>query len=154
MAKRKQKRDRLQTQAFSRVVTIARAELADGRPTFFAKEGSTIAGLRAGLLLGGAVRAWRTADTIAREATGEALRDLGAKRPSWLEGQRGYTDTVTFMCMRCARPLRDDPDSLSRRYCSMECRRWAHDAQRRRARDEEEGWEREAEVAALEIGRS
>ena len=53
-------------------------------PTPFAREGWLIAAVRSAIILRGGWT-WRDADRAAREVTHEALRALGAKRPSWNE---------------------------------------------------------------------
>lgn len=128
---------------------MARAELVDGEPSVFAHEGSTIAGIRAGLLLGRLVARWSVADALSRQAVQCALDQLGAERPTWIQGQRGYVDTICDKCMRCRKPLRDDPDALNRRFCSRECALWAADENRRGHFAEHERWRGEAEAAIL-----
>lgn len=138
MGKRaKQRGHRLGSDSFARLVGMARLELAQGDPTKFAREGSTIAGIRAGLLLSRLVQRWTVANALAREVTAQALHELGAERPSWLEGQREFTDTIITHCMRCRKPLRDDPDSLAVRFCSPQCSWWANAHTRRRTHDAE-----------------
>lgn len=66
-------------------ITAAIMRILDtGEPTKFAFEGACHAGLRARLCLEGT--AWPQADKFANEVVNEALRRIGASRPTWQEG--------------------------------------------------------------------
>ena len=68
-----------------RLVLVATGLLRRGDPpTPFAREGWLIAAVRSALILSGGWT-WRDADRAAREVTHEALRAIGAKRPTWKE---------------------------------------------------------------------
>lgn len=100
--------------AAARVMDVLR----DWRSTPFEHEGSARAGIRASLCLQG--HDWQIADNEAAALVDEALRLLGAKRPSWLEGQRQYTIPVEN-CQNCGGPLDADDMANHRRFCSPEC---------------------------------
>jgi hypothetical protein len=98
------------------------AALRDWRLSPFEAEGSTRHGLRAALCLNG--HPWARADAEAAEIVAEALRLLGAKRPTWHQGQREYT-TPRENCSYCGGDL--DEESITRRdrFCSNVCARHA-----------------------------
>lgn len=100
--------------AAARVMDVLR----DWRSTPFEHEGSARAGIRASLCLQG--HDWQIADNEAAALVDEALRLLGAKRPSWLEGQPQYTIPVEN-CQNCGGPLDADDMANHRRFCSLEC---------------------------------
>jgi len=102
---------------------IMRRHFREGTtPSLFTYEGAFIAILREDLCLIG--WPWASADGAARDVVGEALRQAGAKRPTWAEGQRGFTLTKVkdnSCCGHCDMPLR----GRDRRFCSSVCRsRW------------------------------
>lgn len=86
----------------------------------FEREGSTLAGLRSGLVLDG--NRWAVADFEAAEIVAEGLRIIRAKRPSWEEGQARYVDRGDF-CVRCGKPMPDDlvTGGRNQRFCSSIC---------------------------------
>lgn len=100
--------------AVQRVMDVLR----DWRSTPFEHEGSVRTGIRASLCL--QKHPWQVADNEAIALVGEALHLLGAKRPSWLEGQPQYTIPVEN-CQNCGGPLDADDIANHRRFCSQEC---------------------------------
>ena len=95
-----------------RLVLVAIGLLRRGDPpTLFAREGLMIAAIRSAILLrGGWI--WRDADAASREVVREALRALGAKRPTWNEASTPhYAQADSFKlfertrCRNCGSPL-------------------------------------------------
>lgn len=93
--------------------------MRDWRLSPFELEGPTVAGIRSGLCLAG--HAWRRADAEAAALVGEALRVMGAQRPSWEKGQPEYV-IAREDCANCRGPL--DAEAIARhdRFCCTECR--------------------------------
>lgn len=98
-----------------------------GRSSKFEYEASCRHGLRSGLCLQG--EAWSAADKFAGEVVMEALRRLGAERPSWAQGQPehtqfGFAPVERFFCERCGNLIPDDrvpTGGNAVRFCSHEC---------------------------------
>ncbi|SCM70013.1 hypothetical protein KL86PLE_130530 [uncultured Pleomorphomonas sp.] len=86
----------------------------------FEREGSTLAGLRSGLVLKG--NRWAIADFEAAEIVAEGLRIIGARRPEWIEGQPEWSDQLDF-CAWCGKPMPDELVEHGRRqrFCSPVC---------------------------------
>lgn len=86
----------------------------------FEHEGVTRAGLRSEFCLQG--YRWSLADREAESIVGDALKAIGAKRPTEDEGQPRYIDIGDF-CMHCGQPMPDDlvTGGRKQRYCSFEC---------------------------------
>lgn len=84
----------------------------------FEYEGSTRAGIRSALVLQG--YSWARSDLEAEALVAEALGIMGAKRPTWLQGQREYTIPVEN-CQRCGGPLGPEEITGYRRFCSDLC---------------------------------
>lgn len=106
------------------LVECAAKLLETGKPTKFEHEGSCRAGLRAGLCLAG--NTWDQADAASDKIVSDALTKIGARRPSWEQGQREHTDPADC-CSWCKGPI---PDELfyrptPSRYCSEVCARSA-----------------------------
>ncbi len=93
----------------------------------FEYEGAARAGLRSGLVLAGS--RWPVADFEAEQIVAEGLAVLGAKRPSWEEGQPRSLDRGD-VCVHCGKPMPEDQVSSGRnvRFCSPECARAAIEA--------------------------
>ena len=94
--------------------------LKTGEPTHFAFEASCRHGLRSALCLEG--WAWVDADKTAAEIVSAALMIIGARRPTWQQGQPEWTQQgavaeVRDTCKRCAREL---PEG-HKKWCSMQC---------------------------------
>lgn len=96
-------------------VDAAMDAMRDWRQSPFEHEGPTRAGIRAAFCLAG--YNWHRSDQQAAEITAEALRFLGAKRPTWEEGQRHYVEPREN-CKWCCAPI-DDGDRLAG-FCSLE----------------------------------
>jgi hypothetical protein len=106
-------------------------------PTPFAAEGPCRAGVRSRLCLDG--WSWVQADAEAALLVMSALQQVGAKRPSWKEGQPewtqdGYAPHTRERCVRCCRPL---PEG-NFRYCGPVCAR-AAEADRDRRHYQKDG---------------
>lgn len=100
------------------------AILRRGRKSPFEYEGALRAGLRSDLCLKG--YGWLRADLEAASLIEEALRLIGAKRPTWLEGQWQYTlDHDT--CSHCLGPISPEDQARGFRYCSTVCARSAYE---------------------------
>ncbi|MBZ9710538.1 hypothetical protein LB543_27965 [Mesorhizobium sp. ESP7-2] len=98
--------------------------LREGQPTNFAFEGPVTHGLRVSLILQG--WPWLDADLAAADVVGAALRQIGAVRPTWQQGQIGYTEDVTAEHERCAnsdcgKPVVIGLNGKPRKYCSDLC---------------------------------
>ncbi|WP_293720930.1 hypothetical protein [Stappia sp.] len=91
------------------------------RQSPFEQEGAVTAGIRSALCLAG--YRWHRADRQAKEIVSEALRLLGAVRPTWEQGQRHYVEPREN-CKWCFAPI-EDGDRLSG-FCSLEHARAAH----------------------------
>lgn len=84
----------------------------------FEREGASVAGLRSALCLEG--NDWSKSDAYARHLVQSALDAIGAKRPTWNEGQPDYTYGPE-QCRWCAGPIDDERAALGLRFCSAEC---------------------------------
>ena len=108
-------------------------------PTPFTREGWAIAAVRSAIIMRGGWT-WREADRAAREVTHEALRALGAKRPSWNEASvPHYAQRDSFFayertrCRNCGWKLPPE----NKLYCTTMCRSRYLDA---RWRAEQAAW--------------
>lgn len=107
-----------------RLVLVSTGLLRRGDPpTPFAREGWLIAALRSAIIMGGGWT-WKDADRAAREVTHDALKAIGAKRPTWAEASTPhYAQGDTFQlyertrCRQCG--LRIPPEN--RLLCSQRC---------------------------------
>ena len=144
IARKARKRERRRLQFRDRVgvvraiTVVVREAREDGRAvTHWTFEGLLIAVLRAELCLRSVP--WALADQHAREVVEDALSALGAKRPSWQEGQPEWTDGGVIRetrtnCANCHGPL---PEG-HKVYCSKVCgdaaraRRYWHDQEEAR----------------------
>jgi hypothetical protein len=102
--------------------------LASGRPTYFAYEAACRYGIRSSLCLDG--YRWPDADATADDVVASALRQIGARRPRWDEGQPEFTATGTERCVHCRRAM---PDGVGdghdpRKFCSGLCRKAWHNS--------------------------
>lgn len=96
------------------------AIMEEAEPTPFAAEGPCRAGVRSSLCLQG--WDWTPADTIAAEIVAAALNMVGARRPTWYEGQPEYTQPGALPierdnCINCRKPL---PEGHWK-FCSKPC---------------------------------
>jgi hypothetical protein len=114
MARKHAERDRL-------IVRVA-AALLTGVPTYFQHEGSIRHGIRSSLCLEG--WRWAAADAHAAHILTHAFLDIGAKRPTWEQGQGDHCRTDADGRTFCARE--DCRAQITRegirRYCSERCR--------------------------------
>ncbi|MEF2071896.1 hypothetical protein [Consotaella aegiceratis] len=94
--------------------------MRDWRDSPFENEGPVIAGFRSSLCLEG--NPWAASDREAGHVVAEALRLLGAKRPTWAEGQPEYNGEFDY-CAWCGGALDEDDRASRRRFCSAECAR-------------------------------
>jgi len=123
-----------------RLAAAVASIMRDGDPTAFVFEASCRYAIRSELCLGG--WPWRDANMAAVEVVEAALRQLGAKRPTWAQGQPWYTEqALTRMdwgrCARCHGVL--PPSDHHRKYCSTVCKDAA--SRVREYRDEDRSWE-------------
>lgn len=105
-----------------RIVSEITEVLRGWRHSAFEREGACRAGVRSALCLSG--NDWEASDNTAAEIVSTGLQRIGAKRPSWEEGQPEYLDAFS-RCACCHGPL-DEEDLLSnrrRRFCSETCAR-------------------------------
>lgn len=121
-------RERRRTQADSdRELVEAVATMLDfGRPTRFALEGPCRHGLRIEFCLSGVP--WHESDDRANKIVCEALRQIGAVRPTWQQGQPeycqdGFSPTEFTRCQNCGTAI--DPytnqNGRPRKYCGTLC---------------------------------
>lgn len=115
-----------------RIVAIMRLV----EPTPFAAEGPCRAGIRSSLCLQG--WSWQAADDVAAEIVAAALNVVGAKRPTWYQGQPEWTQPGALpierqRCIRCGKRL---PEGHYK-FCSKDCSNALHE-ERRASRSREE----------------
>lgn len=90
----------------------------------FQYEATTRAGFRSALCLEG--YSWQRSDQQAAEIVAEALRIMGAERPSWEAGQKEY-GISDGLCKSCFGPLDEETKASRINFCSMECARNARE---------------------------
>ena len=114
-------RGRLREQAVQKTIKVLNGWVSSP----FEFEGAARAGIRSALCVNGA--RWSIADADAEAIVAEGLSAIGAKRPSWEDGQARYIDRGDF-CAHCFRPMPDDLVTGGRnfRFCSSECTRAAY----------------------------
>jgi hypothetical protein len=114
--------------------------LRTGQPTLFRFEASCRRGVRIELI--GAGWRWATADAQAAAITERALNRIGARRPTWAEGQpQAHATDLVY----CAGPDCTSAVSDRRVYCSVACMI--------RAKNLHHAQERRVELAAAEAAR-
>lgn len=122
MARRRQ-RHRTNGKRRALIEKVARV-LRTGMPTVFALEGRCRSGLRAMFCLEG--DRWASADLEAGAIVEAALREIGAQRPTWYEGQREYTgheERLYCANPKCTKPIEREPGETQYRiFCSTFCR--------------------------------
>lgn len=101
--------------------------LRDADPTPFAFESAARHGIRGSLCLQG--WRWADADRAAAEVIADALRLVGAKRPTWEQGQPEWTQPGVLAvertrCIRCHGPL---PEGHWK-FCGPTCHATFHSA--------------------------
>lgn len=107
-----------------------------GEPSVFAFEGFMRHGLRSGLCLRG--WSWAEADDMAAEVVRLALQQIGAKRPTYQQGQPEWAQDGVILidrerCIRCGWQL---PEG-HRKFCGRLCLDAHHQALYRRFTAEE-----------------
>lgn len=102
------------------VVSKIMEVLRDWRQSPFENEGPALAALRSALCLEG--HGWHRSDQQAAEVVADALRRIGAVRPTWLQGQREYVEPREN-CAWCSGPLSTEmmPRGLPNSFCSTKC---------------------------------
>ncbi len=95
--------------------------LKHGEPTPFAFEGAARHGLRSSLCLAG--WKWSDANAAAADVVSTALNLIGARRPTWQQGQPEHTQPAVVAltrtrCIRCGERL---PDAHTK-FCSHLCK--------------------------------
>jgi hypothetical protein len=137
-------------------VSAAIRILACGRFSPFEYEGPAVHGFRSALCLAG--HPFRTAERHAVIVVTEALRRIGARRPSWAEAQPewttpGYSPVEYWYCQNCGAPI--DPttnrNGIQKKWCSALCAGAAAD---RRARRSGERQSRAMYFAGLAVKRA
>lgn len=116
---------RLPEARHKRLVLVVVGLLRAGQPpTPFAREGMLIAAVRSAIVIRGGWT-WRDADRVARLVVHEALRTIGAKRPSWVEASTPhYAQGDAFSlfertrCRNCGWQLPPE----NRAFCSNRCK--------------------------------
>jgi hypothetical protein len=91
--------------------------LGEWRLSPFEHEEPVRHGLRIGLCLEG--NGWGRADLEAASIVDDALRKLGAARPTFAQGQREYTVSSDY-CAWCHCPIEEESRFGSRRFCSAD----------------------------------
>ncbi|RWC90049.1 MAG: hypothetical protein EOS32_28790 [Mesorhizobium sp.] len=121
-----------------RLIESTATILRTGLPTAFAFEGACRAGLRSALCL--EHWPWAEADAAAVDIVATALRAIGAKRPTWLEGQpehtqEGFAPIVRTFCKRCGGKIPETSSLYGYRseFCSKECKTYDRLANERRS---------------------
>lgn len=92
--------------------------LRDWRLSPFENEGSVRAGMRSALCLKG--YGWNRSDRQVEDIVAQALRLMGAERPSFEQGQPAYSNGTDF-CHWCFCPIDEEDRSRRRRFCTPEC---------------------------------
>lgn len=88
------------------------------KATKFEHEGACRAGLRTAWCEEG--NGWQRSDDAAAKVVADALDKIGARRPSWEEGQWVYAQREE-QCAWCQGPIEDGDQSSGRRFCSADC---------------------------------
>jgi hypothetical protein len=121
---------RLARHRFVAIRDIVAAIMREVEPTPFAVEGPCRTGIRARLCLDG--WRWRDADAEAAAIVQAALNLIGAKRPTWAQGQPeftqdGYAPLTRERCARCAKPLPEGHLKYCGPVCAQAARNdWKH----------------------------
>ena len=115
-------------QRHRQLVAVVAVILRKGDPTPFRHEAACIAAVRIKLILAGGWL-WRDADRASREVVREALKAVGAKRPTWAEASTPHYaqgDAVSLVertrCRQCGRKLPEE----NRLFCTVGCRTLWH----------------------------
>jgi hypothetical protein len=102
------------------IVRTVAAILATAEPTPFALEASCRHAIRSRLCLRGWT--WAKSDDMAADIVRDALKRVGAQRPTWLQGQpewanEGFAPILRTRCIRCSARL---PEGHWK-FCSQLC---------------------------------
>ncbi|MCO6385910.1 hypothetical protein [Aliihoeflea sp. 40Bstr573] len=103
------------------LVDLVATVLKSGEASPFAFEATCRHAIRTRLCLNS--WRWQEADLLAADIVEEALRRIGARRPTWAEGQPEYVQNgggaliERTRCVRCHGPLEGD----HRKFCSSIC---------------------------------
>ncbi|EAQ35763.1 hypothetical protein NB311A_05083 [Nitrobacter sp. Nb-311A] len=132
----KKKRFKVNKDRRAHIVRVVTSILAGGEPTRFAFEATCRHAVRSRLCLNG--WSWAAADDLAADVVKDALRRLGARRPTWKEGQPewaqdGFAPILRTRCIRCHRTLEGE----RWKFCSELCDQ-SHRALIYRIRDAEQ----------------
>lgn len=154
--KRKSNPGKLTPDRQRHIVGVIASILRQGEPTHFAFEAACRHGLRIRLIFAG-VR-WADADRAALEIVAAALRQIGARRPTWYQGQpayteQGYAPTLIENCKRCHKPLPDPTTNggWNTKFCSNACRRsYQHRGEQMTQREYTKALKAASEVKRLE----
>ncbi len=92
--------------------------LDDYRLSKYENEGEIRAGLRSALCLEG--HGWHPSDHESEGLLATAFTKMGARRPTWLEGQPEYL-VPSENCIRCGGELDDETMTRASRFCSETC---------------------------------
>ncbi|MFI0847870.1 hypothetical protein [Mesorhizobium sp. IMUNJ 23232] len=141
MTKRADTPQRMNRDRRAHFVSATAVILAEGQPTYFRNEAACRYGLRVRFI--GESWTWSEADDLAADIVAVALRAIGAKRPSWAEGQPAWTQDAfapveRTRCRRCAKQL-SGPEShwgWAKEFCSTLCADAARKAGECRNREE------------------
>jgi hypothetical protein len=106
-----------------------------GRSSKFEYEASCRAGLRSAFCLDG--RSWKFADAYAATIVKEALRRIGAMRPTWAQAQAPDERIERYFCQRCGSEMPPERSARGARYCSKLCSWLAWSARTHRDRVEQ-----------------
>lgn len=118
---REKRKKRKANQAYRRkLIDQTAAIMRRGEPSVFAFEGFMRHGLRSGLCLRG--WSWADADDLAADVVRSALHQIGAKRPTYQQGQPEWTQEGVIMiereyCVRCGWRL---PEGKFK-FCTQRC---------------------------------
>lgn len=119
---KRKERNGLNAQDRNTIVPRIMGILESGQTSKFQFEGACRHGLRSGFCLEG--MAWAKADARALAIVTEALRRIGAERPTWSEAQPSHVEEGSaaigrLHCERCSRRIIGEP--VARFFCSSLC---------------------------------
>ncbi|AXV15812.1 hypothetical protein CYG48_08950 [Neorhizobium sp. SOG26] len=116
----KKPRDIIKGQRREHVINKVMDTLKDWRSSPFENQGSAHAGLRSALCMQG--HSWLRSDFEAGTIVGQCLQLMGAKYPTWEQGQPEYT-VPRENCARCGgeMPAEALEGTRKNRFCSTEC---------------------------------
>lgn len=109
----------IEGKARERVVRDIIDILEDYRLSVFESEGPIRASIRSVLCLAG--NGWEPSDNESAGLIAAALHKMGAKRPTWFQGQQSYI-TGKERCLHCSCELPEEIIANRERYCSFVCK--------------------------------